>query len=67
MKRSQKLTVARTPNIQRPTPNAEVSNAGISMMLLDRDTAAFPQRSEFDLVASENSAGQMPETTFDTD
>ena len=32
-----------------------------------RDTAAFPQRSEFDLVASDNSAGQMPETTFDTD
>jgi LacI family transcriptional regulator len=33
------------------------SNAGIPVVLLDRDSTPFPQRSEFDLVASDNSAG----------
>jgi len=32
------------------------SNAGIPVVLLDRDSTPFPQRSEFDLVASDNSA-----------
>ncbi len=35
----------------------QFSNAGIPLVLLDRDTTPFPQRSEFDLVASDNSAG----------
>jgi DNA-binding LacI/PurR family transcriptional regulator len=34
-----------------------LSNAGIPIVLLDRDTTAFPQRSEFDLIASDNNAG----------
>jgi len=34
-----------------------LSNAGIPVVLLDRDSTPFPQRSEFDLVASDNSAG----------
>jgi LacI family transcriptional regulator len=33
------------------------SNAGIPVVLLDRDATLFPQRSEFDLVTSDNSAG----------
>ena len=33
------------------------SNAGIPVVLLDRDSTPFPQRSEFDLVTSDNSAG----------
>jgi len=34
-----------------------LSNAGIPVVLLDRDSTPFPERSEFDLVASDNSAG----------
>jgi LacI family transcriptional regulator len=33
------------------------SNAGIPIVLLDRDSTLFPLRSEFDLVASDNNAG----------